>query len=44
MAGLVDDLLVSGMQLEDGCIVVPTAPGMGIDVDLAKIETYRVKE
>ena len=39
-----DDLLVSGMQLEDGCILVPTAPGMGIDVDLAKIETYRVKE
>jgi muconate cycloisomerase len=39
-----DDLLVSGMKLEDGCIVVPTAPGMGIDVDLAKIETYRVKD
>ncbi len=39
-----DDLLVAGMQLEDGCIVVPTAPGMGIDVDLAKIETYRVRD
>lgn len=37
-----DDLIAEPMQLVDGAIEVPTGPGMGIDVDLDKIETYRV--
>ncbi|MBC7779399.1 MAG: mandelate racemase [Proteobacteria bacterium] len=39
-----DDLLVSAMQLVEGSIEVPAGPGMGIDVDPAKIERYRVRE
>lgn len=43
-AGIVykDDLLVAPMQLRDGAIVVPDDPGLGIEVDLEKIERYRV--
>jgi muconate cycloisomerase len=37
-----DDLIMAPMQLVDGAIVVPTAPGMGIDVDEAKIAKYRI--
>ncbi|MCW5709113.1 enolase C-terminal domain-like protein [Shinella sp.] len=39
-----DDLLVEPMRFVDGAIVVPTGPGMGIDVDLAKVEKYRVRD
>jgi muconate cycloisomerase len=39
-----DDLLVEPMRFVDGAIVVPSGPGMGIDVDLAKIEKYRVRD
>jgi muconate cycloisomerase len=39
-----DDLIVAPMKLVEGGIEVPTAPGMGIDVDLAKIEKYRVRD
>lgn len=38
-----DDLLVEPMNLVDGAIVAPTGPGMGIDVDIKKIEKYRVQ-
>ena len=37
-----DDLIAEPMRLVDGAVEVPTGPGMGIDVDLAKIEKYRV--
>lgn len=37
-----DDLIVEPMVLYDGAIEVPTGPGMGIAVDEAKIEKYRV--
>ena len=37
-----DDLLVDGVRLVNGAITVPTDPGMGIAVDEAKIEIYRV--
>jgi muconate cycloisomerase len=30
------------MKLVDGAIEVPAGPGMGIEVDLAKIEKYLV--
>ncbi|ATU95426.1 mandelate racemase/muconate lactonizing enzyme family protein [Phyllobacterium zundukense] len=39
-----DDLLVAPMHFVDGAIIVPSGPGMGIDVDLAKIEKYRVRD
>jgi muconate cycloisomerase len=39
-----DDLIVAPMTLVDGAIEVPAGPGMGIDVDLAKIEKYLVPE
>ncbi|MBS0339911.1 MAG: mandelate racemase [Proteobacteria bacterium] len=39
-----DDLIVAPMKLVDGAIEVPTGPGMGIDVDLAKIEKYQVRD
>ena len=37
-----DDLLVAPMKFEDGAIVVPDGPGMGIDVDIKKIEKYQI--
>ena len=37
-----DDLIVGPMTFADGAIEVPTAPGMGIAVDEAKIERYKV--
>lgn len=37
-----DDLIVQPMKLVEGAIEVPTSPGMGIEVDEAKIEKYRV--
>jgi len=39
-----DDLIAAPMKLTDGAIEVPTGPGMGIDVDLAKVEKYRVRD
>lgn len=38
-----DDLIRAPMQLIDGAIEVPSGPGMGIAVDEAKIEKYRVR-
>lgn len=37
-----DDLLVAPMQFENGAIVVPDGPGMGIEVDIKKIEKYQI--
>jgi muconate cycloisomerase len=38
-----DDLIKTPLKLIDGAIEVPSAPGMGIDVDEAKIDRYRVQ-
>lgn len=38
-----DDLIQAPMSFVDGAIDVPTGPGMGIAIDEAKIEKYRVK-
>lgn len=38
-----DDLLKEPFKLVDGAIEVPQGPGMGIEVDEAKIEKYRVR-
>jgi muconate cycloisomerase len=37
-----DDLISEAMTFVDGAIEVPTAPGMGIAIDEAKIEKYKV--
>jgi muconate cycloisomerase len=37
-----DDLIKEPMRLVDGAIEVPTGPGMGIDVDQAKVDQYRI--
>jgi muconate cycloisomerase len=39
-----DDLIAAPMEYRDGAVRVPSGPGLGIDVDLAKIEQYRVKD
>lgn len=39
-----DDLIKQPFKLVDGAVEVPQGPGMGIAVDEAKIETYRVKD
>ncbi len=38
-----DDLIAKPFDLVDGAVVVPAEPGMGIDVDEAKVERYRVR-
>jgi muconate cycloisomerase len=38
-----DDLLKQPFKLIDGAIEVPEGLGMGIEVDEAKIEKYRVR-
>ena len=37
-----DDLVSSSFRFANGAIVVPDAPGLGWDADLAKIEKYRL--
>jgi len=36
-----DDLIKEAFRFEDGAVMVPDRPGMGIDVDEAKVEKYR---
>ncbi|MGV3651129.1 MAG: enolase C-terminal domain-like protein [Devosia sp.] len=40
------DVLITGMEHlpTDGYLPVPTAPGLGIEVDMGKIERYAVTE
>lgn len=38
-----DDLLSSPLVLEDGCLRVPPAAGMGIDIDQDKVAKYAVR-
>jgi len=39
-----DDLITEPMQVEDGGIVVPEAPGLGWKVDERKVEKYRIRK
>ena len=39
---LADDVLAESLEIVDGMIAVPQAPGLGIEVDRAKVERYRV--
>jgi len=40
--GLVDDILVEKLKIENGRIEVPMGPGLGVEVDESKIEKYRI--
>ena len=39
---LQDDLLVEPLEIVDGMIVVPQGPGLGVEIDRAKVEQYQV--
>jgi L-alanine-DL-glutamate epimerase-like enolase superfamily enzyme len=40
--GLTDDVLVEPLRFENGQIRVPLGPGLGVEVDEAKVERYRM--
>jgi L-alanine-DL-glutamate epimerase-like enolase superfamily enzyme len=40
--GLTDDILVEPLRFENGQLRVPVGPGLGVEVDEAKVERYRV--
>ena len=37
-----DDIVTEPFAYEDGCLIVPERPGLGIELDEAKLEQYRV--
>ena len=37
-----DDLLSEPLEIVDGMIAVPQGPGLGVDVDRAKLERYQI--
>jgi D-galactarolactone cycloisomerase len=39
---LISDLLTQPLTLRDGAVIVPEAPGLGVDVDMAFVQKYRV--
>ena len=39
-----DDLIAEPFEFRDGAVTVPDGPGMGIAVDEAKVEKYRIDE
>lgn len=39
---LQDDLLVSPLEILDGLITIPQGPGLGIEIDRAKIDRYQL--
>jgi L-alanine-DL-glutamate epimerase-like enolase superfamily enzyme len=41
--GLTDDILVEPLRFRNGCLSVPLAPGLGVEVDEAKLARYRVR-
>jgi L-alanine-DL-glutamate epimerase-like enolase superfamily enzyme len=41
---LQDDLLTKPLEILDGMIAVPQAPGLGVEVDRAKLERYQVTQ
>ncbi len=36
------NLLKETIPFEDGCVVVPDAPGLGVELDMEAVEKYRV--
>jgi len=39
---LQDDVLVESFEIIDGLVAVGTTPGLGVDVDRAKVERYQI--
>jgi muconate cycloisomerase len=39
-----DDVIAAPLELRDGAVHIPPGAGLGIDVDAAKIEKYRVED
>lgn len=39
---LQDDLLAAPLEMSDGMLTVPQSPGLGVEVDRAKVEAYQV--
>jgi muconate cycloisomerase len=37
-----DDIITEPFDYADGCLAIPDKPGLGVDLDMAKIEKYRV--
>ena len=37
-----DDLVIEGLQFEDGCALVPDKAGLGCELDMDALERYRV--
>lgn len=37
-----DDLIATPLQIRDGAIAAPTVPGVGVEIDEAKLERYRL--
>ena len=37
-----DDIITRPFQYEDGCLIVPEGAGLGIEVDMDKLEKYSV--
>jgi L-alanine-DL-glutamate epimerase-like enolase superfamily enzyme len=40
--GLIDDVLAEPLKFEKGKLRVPMGPGLGVEVDEAKVERYRI--
>lgn len=38
----VDDIIKKPFDYEDGCLKVPTGPGLGIEIDIEKIKKYSI--
>ena len=39
-----DDILTERLRVVDGMLVVPSAPGLGVEVDRDKIERYQARD
>lgn len=40
--GLLDDILVSKIPIRNGRMTVPEGPGLGVEVDIAKVRQYQI--
>ncbi len=38
-----DDLIVEPIRMEDGCLIVPDGPGLGVELDRQALERYRTE-
>lgn len=38
-----DDIVTEPFRFEDGCVLVPEGPGLGVEVDMDKIKRYEVQ-